>query len=152
MGSIRGASNLHHLDFHYDANLALSFGHCQNRNGTLYGRGNHSDHTHWVIRDMGHCDSYTLPSNCRTRKRCISLRLIHYIANYRYVDQLQKAVCKSLTEKRNQIWPNASFRWAGAHCRLAHRKLTENQSFHARPPFSVQWPVAAAHLSFFVCL
>ena len=100
MGSIRGASNFHYLDFHYDANLALSFGHCQNCNWTLYGRGNHSDHTHRVVRDMGHCDGYTPPSKRTTRKRCISLCLIHRIANYRYVDQLQKAVRKSLSEER----------------------------------------------------
>jgi hypothetical protein len=102
MGNIRGTSNLHLLDFHYDANLALPFGHCQNRNGTLYGRGNHSDHTHRVVRDMGHCDSYTLPSKCAICKRCISIRLIHSIANYRYVDQFQKAVCKPLSEERNR--------------------------------------------------
>src|SRR5438132_930343 len=103
MGSIRSTSNLHLLAYHYDANLALSFGHCQNFNGTLYGCGNHTDYTHRVVWDMGHCDSYTLPPKGTTRKRCISLRLIHGIANYRYVDQLQKAICKSLSEERIRL-------------------------------------------------
>jgi len=104
MGRIRSASNIYLLDFHYGTNLALSFGHCQNRNGTLYCRGNNSDHTHRIVRDLGYCDSHTLPPNSPIPNKCINLRIIRRIANFRSVAQLQKAIREPLIASEKITW------------------------------------------------